>query len=307
MIMNDYIICTQNVKDGNFKNEPGKTTYLKVPDSATTFTPNHKVPLSEFFGDIINEEKEDIIVFIHGYNTEDNEVLEKHRILRKGFENAGYEGDIITFAWPSNNNALLYLEDRHDAKVTAIELVNSCIKFLVKQQSKNCTINVHLIAHSTGAYVVHEAFQDANTTKATAEINWTTSQILFISGDVSSDSMLTERAESIYMHCNRLTNYFNPYDNVLSISNIKRVGAKNRVGRVGLPQNSPEKAVDINCGYYYNTNIEHINVLKGIKSHSWYFYSEVWYKDALDTIYGELDRTVIPTRKETNGELSLSV
>lgn len=304
--MSDYIICTQNIQNKSFGNKPGKTTYLKVPEDADVFLPIHKVSLSEFLGDIINQAQEDIIIFIHGYNTEDDTVLDRHRTLRKGFEKAGFNGDLITFAWPSNNKALLYLDDRHDAKVTAIELVNSCIKLLAKQQGKNCTINVHLIAHSTGAYVIHEAFADANTTKQTAEINWTVSQILFISGDVSSDSMSTDRADSIYLHCNRLTNYFNPYDSALALSNVKRVGAKNRVGRIGLPQDSPNKAVDVDCGNYYNQKKEKINVMKGNRSHSWYFYSDVWYKDAFDTIKGELDRTVIPTRTlDANGELSL--
>lgn len=304
--MNDYLICTQNIKNNKFGNEPGKTTYLKVPEGAAVFLPEHKVPLSEFFGDIINQAQENIIVFVHGYNTEDDDVLNRHRTLRKGFEKAGFTGDLITFAWPSNNNALLYLEDRHDAKVTALELVNSCIKLLARQQGKNCTINVHLVAHSTGAYVIREAFDDADTTRETAEINWTVSQILLISGDVSSDSMSTDRGGSVYLHCNRLTNYFNPYDSVLAISNVKRVGAKNRVGRIGLPKDSPDKAVDVNCGNYYNLNKDNINVLNGVHSHSWYFYSDVWFKDAFDTIQGELDRTVIPTRTiDVNGELSL--
>jgi len=304
--MSDYIICTQNIQNKSFGNKPGKTTYLKVPESANVFLPIHKVALSEFFGDIINQAQEDIIIFIHGYNAEDVSVLDRHRTLRKGFEKAGFTGDLITFAWPSNDNPLLYLEDRHDAKITAIELVESCIKLLAKQQGKNCTINVHLVAHSTGAYVIHEAFADANTTKQTAEINWTVSQLLFISGDVSSDSMSTDRADCIYLHCNRLTNYFNPYDSALALSNVKRVGAKNRVGRIGLPQDSPNKAVDVDCGNYYYQNNGKIDVKRGNHSHSWYFYSDVWYKDALDTIKGELDRTVIPTRTlDMNGELSL--
>lgn len=306
--MSDYIICTQNIRNGNFGNEPGKTTFLKVPETEAIFLPSHKTSLSEFFNDIINEQQENIIVFIHGYNNEDAGVLDRHRTLKKGFENVGFTGDLITFAWPSNDNALLYLEDRHDAKTTAFELVNSCIKLLAKQQGKGCTINIHLLAHSTGAYVINQAFEDAETTKLTAEANWTVSQILFISGDVSSDSMSTERGEALYRHCNRLTNYFNPYDSILAISNVKRVGAKNRAGRIGLPQNSPEKAVDVNCGDYYNEHKENLDVKNGAHSHSWYFYSETWYKDAFETIKGELDRNVMPTRKhDKDEELKLKI
>ncbi len=300
--MSDYIICTQNIIDNEFTNEPGKAIYLKVPESANTFMPQHEVSFGDFFGDIINKEQENIIIFIHGYNTEDNEVLDRHRTLRQGFENVGFDGDIITFAWPSNNNALLYLEDRHDAKKTAFELVDSCIRFLSKQQGNNCTISVNVIGHSTGAYVIYEAFNDAETTKIIAETNWSVSQILFISGDISSDAMNTERGQSVYRHCNRLTNYYNPYDSILSISNVKRVGAKNRAGRVGLPINSPTKAVDVNCGDYYHQHKSSIYVKVGAHSHSWYFYSDAWYKDAYATILGNLDRTVILGRVAQSDE-----
>jgi len=190
-----------------------------------------------------------------------------------------------------------------------LELVNSGIKLLVKQQNRDCTVNVHLIAHSTGAYVIKEAFEDAETTRSTSEMNWIVSQILFIGGDISSDSMRTERAQTIYAHCNRLTNYFNPYDSILAISNAKRVGFQNRVGRIGLPDDSPTKAIDINCGNHFNAHKDELKeVVKGALSHSWYFYSDAWYNDALATIMGNLDRNVIPTRElDRNNELFLKV
>ena len=304
--MNDYIICTQNIKNNAFGTEPGTTSYLRVPETEDVFLPKHAIKQKEFLLDIINEQQENIIVFVHGYNNNDFDVLGRHRLLKKGFRDVGFTGDFITFAWPSGSNALLYLEDRHDAKITALELVNSCLKLLAKQQGKNCTINIHLIGHSTGAYVISEAFADADTTKDTAEINWTVSQILLISGDVSSDSMTADRGVSVYRHCNRLTNYFNPYDSILAISNVKRVGAKNRVGRIGLPDGAPDKAVDIDCGTYYNREKDNIKVVNGAHSHSWYFYSKIWFQDAYETIKGNIDRNVFPTRNiNDNNELEL--
>lgn len=294
--MNDLIICTQSIKKGRFTNEPGSTTYLSVPANANTFLPEHKISLSEFVKTLVNEKQEDIVVFIHGYNTEDDLVLTRHRTLKEGLRKKGFTGDVVTFAWPSGKNPLLYLEDRHDAKKTAMELVNSCIRLLVHQQNKDCTINVHLIAHSTGAYIVKEAFDDSETTRQTAESNWVVSQILFVSGDISSDAMSGQRGESVYRHCNRLTNYFNPHDTALAISNVKRVGAKNRVGRVGLPDESPGKAIDVNCGSYYANEATNLTV-EGLHSHSWYFYSDVWLEDACHTLQGKLDREVIPTRE----------
>lgn len=303
----DYIICTRNSQGGLFRDEPGATTYLEVPDSADNFLPSHKIPVSDFLRRIINSENEDILIYIHGYNMTVKQTLQRHRILRKGLEKQGFKGDVITFAWPSGNNTLMYLEDRHDAKTVSMELVNSAIKLLAKQQGKNCTINVHVLAHSTGAYIINEAFDDAETTRATAEINWSVAQLLFIGGDVSSDSMSEVRGEKVYRHCNRLTNYFSPYDVALAVSNVKRVGAKNRVGRVGLPTDSPSKAVDVDCGAYYLQHKDKINVIDGEPTHSWYFYSEEWMRDAYETLALKIDRSVISTRETVDGEHRLKV
>ena len=110
----------------------------------------------------------------------------------------------------------------------------------------------------------------------------------------------------MYRHCNRFTNYFNPHDSILAISNAKRVGFKNRAGRIGLPAEIPAKAVDINCGAFYETNKDKIKVKVGAHSHSWYFYSEEWFNDVLQTIRGNVDRNVIATRgKGDDGKLML--
>ncbi|MBS1535277.1 MAG: alpha/beta hydrolase [Bacteroidetes bacterium] len=306
--MSDYIISVRNKKGNGFGDEPGRATYLAVAENASEISiREHSLSMSTFVKEIIHSQQQDIIFFIHGYNNSIDVVLNRHRKLKEGFQQVGYTGELITFAWPSGDNSLMYLEDRHDAKKTALELVNSCIKLVAAQQSKNCTINIHLLGHSTGAYVISEAFADADTTSKTADVNWTVSQILLISGDVSSDSMSEERGLSIYRHCNRLTNYYNPYDSALALSNIKRAGFKNRVGRVGLPAQAPEKAVDVNCGAYYDSEKDQLEVEVGNHSHSWYFYSETWFEDAFYTIKGDMNRNVIPTRqKDSNGHLQLA-
>ena len=143
---------------------------------------------------------------------------------------------------------LNYLEDRHDAKQTALQLVTDGITLFAEEQGTDCTINVHLLGHSTGAYVIREAFDDADDASL-ANNSWLVSQIALIGGDVSSASLsdTTASAESLYRHCTRLTNYSNRHDAVLKLSNAKRVGMAPRVGRVGLPTDAPSKAVDIDC------------------------------------------------------------
>ncbi|PIE46710.1 MAG: hypothetical protein CSA42_07050 [Gammaproteobacteria bacterium] len=315
--MSDYVVCVRNIEKGKFGNEPGVTYFLEVPSNKTNIEVGHRVSKkSDWFKtvlkkgvvgtDIDGNEYGDILVFIHGYNNSQSTVLKRHRQIKKSLKKEGFKGEIVSFDWPSADRTLNYLEDRSDAKQTAIKLVDDCIKAFTVMQEDNCQINIHLLAHSTGAYVVREAFDDADDRPTIAASNWTVSQIMFIGADVSAKSMSLDNAKSssIYRHCVRLTNYSNPFDAALKLSNIKRVGVAPRVGRIGLPTDIPENAVNVNCGSYYDENESFIEAI-GTKSHSWYIGNDVFTKDMYLTIAGDIDRYSIPTRSIENGELHL--
>ncbi len=306
--MSNYIFCARNIRNKGFGTKPGKTSYLILKDDAKTSGSDDIVSEKDFLATVTADPNlKDVVIYVHGTDMTVENVISRHKELKVGLKKAGYKGELITFDWPSSDKPLLYLDDRHDAKVTAMELVKSGIALLAKQQGRNCVLNVHAIAHSTGAYIIHEAFSDAETTKSTAEINWTLSQLILIGGDVSSNALSTTRGESVYRHCNRLTNYFNPYDFALAIANAKRVGFSNRAGRVGLPSDIPAKAVDVNCGQYFQKEVHKLKVKKGVPSHAWYFYSDVWFKDVFETIKGDADRSVIALRtKNADGTLRLT-
>jgi len=315
--MTDHVICVRNVKKDRFGNEPGATYFLDIPASSQKMLPRHKTAKKKaWFKRVLREavigtdadgtEFGDILVFIHGYNNDQKIVLKRHRLLKKTLRGEGYKGVVVSFDWPSADSALNYLEDRTDAKTTAIKLVDDCIRAFAVMQEQGCRINVHLLAHSTGAYVIREAFDDADDRPKVAATNWTVSQIMFIGGDVSAKSMAAGNAKSssIYRHCVRLTNYSSPYDAALKLSNVKRIGVAPRVGRVGLPDNIPANAVNVNCGLYYQAHEESIHAL-GTKSHSWYIGDPVFTRDMLLTIAGDIDRHAIPTREIMNGSLFL--
>ncbi len=78
------------------------------------------------------------------------------------------------------------------------------------------------------------------------------------------------KSDSIYWHCVRLTNCSNPYDSVLKLSTIKRIGVSPRAGRVGLPDNIPTQAVNVDCGSYFKTIIKSEAEYDGAFSHSWH-------------------------------------
>ena len=326
--MPDYIFSARNLNDNAFGDEvDANVHYIMMPDDgAASVSPKYIVTQKDWMLSLIAPDNdadklEDILIYVHGYNDNETNILTNHRVIKKGLERINYKGKVVSFDWPCGNNALMYLPDRHKAKLTAMQLVNSGIALLARQQDKNCTINVHVLAHSTGAYVVREAFDDADDTNEVSTgvntgisvnaSNWMVTQMVFISGDVAASSMSDGGcANSIYKHSIRVTNYSNPYDKVLALSNVKRAGFENRVGRIGLPLDAPVKAVNVNNGPYFNT-IKNAKPGTDISfSHSWYFnstYNQVFMQDLLYTIHGEIDRNYIPTRVSAAGELELKI
>lgn len=314
--MPHYMISVRNVSKGEFGSEPGKTRFLEVPTNRNP-KPEHEISRASFVDavmagattgvdPVMGSDCGDILVFVHGYNNSPTAVMKRHRLLSKNLASAGFPGIVLSFDWPSNNVALNYLEDRSDARKTSIKLVDDCIRLFASTQMRGCTFNVHLLAHSTGAYVIREGFDDADDRRNIASSNWSTSQIAFIAADVSSKSMGTpdSKSSSLYRHCVRLTNYQNPYDSVLKLSNVKRVGVAPRVGRVGLPEDTPDKAVNVDCGPYFKALDE--QDIDGAWDHSWHFQDAGFAKDLAETLRGDVDRNYFDTReRRSDGSLVL--
>lgn len=329
--MVDFVMCARAVRNGQFISEPGSSLYLEVPDGsngtvlAPVPLPEHKIRRDVWIkhlrqaavwgqdSRLPKKERGDVLVFIHGYNNNQEIVMKRHRQLQSDLRALGYRGAVVSFDWPSADMPLNYLEDRHDAKQTALNLMKDGIYWLAKEQTPDCTINVHLLGHSTGAYVIREAFDDADDALL-AQLSWVISQVMFISGDVSAASMSGNNpsSEAIYRHCVRFTNYSNRFDSVLKLSNAKRVGMSPRVGRDGLPAGTPAKAVNVDCSSYFNRLDSDPSVKKtdqvaeiGAFDHSWQIGNKIFTRDLFETIKGDLDRSVIPTRMIEGGSLVL--
>ncbi|MGB7268593.1 MAG: alpha/beta hydrolase [Albidovulum sp.] len=312
----DYVFCARNIRNGAFGNEPGSTKFLEIPGNVNRVNPDQAIARRAWLDRVMALAKVrdnpntgaamgDVLIYIHGFNNTQAVMLERHRAIRKGLEAVGYKGIVVSFDWPSASSALNYLEDRTDAKLTALRLVNDGIAPFSRFVQQDCEISVHVLAHSMGAYVLREAFDDADDRPAVAATSWTIGQAMMCSADISADSMgTTPKSSSLYRHCTRLTNYSNPYDAVLSISNVKRVGVSPRVGRIGLPSGAPRKSVNVDCGLYYD---EHRDNFAGITNsdHAWYFFDPNFLKDVYLTLLGEIDRESIPTRLIRDGRLYL--
>lgn len=306
----DYVFTARGIRSGAFASEPGPTRFLCVPDGAKVIDPDHRITKTQWVKDVQNlacpqadtmPGLGNIVIYVHGYNTDPEDTLSRHRKIKARLAALNFNGVVVSFDWPSAGSALNYLEDRTDAKLTALRLVDDGISTFAALQRPDCLINVHIIAHSMGCFVLREAFDDADDRPAVAARSWSVSQVLMIAGDISAGAMATgnPKSSSIYRHCARLTNYYNSFDDVLSLSNVKRIGVAPRLGRVGLPDDVPEKAVNVYCGAYYKEHRDRFP--EGVSTaHNWYFDDLTFLEDVFHTLEGKLHREVIPTRGRTD-------
>jgi esterase/lipase superfamily enzyme len=305
--MPDFVLCARNVSGGKFGSEPGKSAYLTVPDGAAPL-PEHKTGVKAWAEAVLaaaapvpSDASGNILIFIHGFNNAQDIIMQRHRQLKSDLAGLDFKGVVLSYDWPSADTGLGYVDDRIDAKTTALQLVSDGIAVLAKYQNPDCPISVHILAHSMGAFVLREAFDDADDRKLDNN-SWLVSQVMLIGGDISSNSMSAgdSSTKSLYLHCVRLTNYSNRHDQPLALSNVKRLGVASRVGRVGLPDDAPDKAVNVDCSEYWDLNHDTFHPI-GDLSHSWHIGNPVFTKDMLLTIQG-VDRNSMPTRRLDDGK-----
>lgn len=315
----DYVMTARKLSGGEFGSEPGPVRYLKVASNKTNYGANDVVGspgtwMREVQGLADGDENPasispsgDVLIFVHGYNNTIEAVLSRMRRLRAHLKQEGWRGEIVSFDWPSANQVLNYLEDRADGAEVALSLVTKGIKLLAEGQKAGCQTNIHVLAHSAGAYVTMEAFVQAEKSGELYKKDWRIGQVAFIGADVSARSLneASDWSNPMFKRIMRLTNYSSPFDAALAVSNAKRLGAAPRAGRGGLPNDVSPKAVNVNCSEYF-TGIKPPAQSDGSSwTHSWHFSDRVFARDLAMTLEGAIDRHALPTRKLVNGELFL--
>jgi esterase/lipase superfamily enzyme len=310
----DFFFSVRGRSGDGYSNRLGGAKYLAVPEASGTLARGHEIGVTQWVRDVqaaagaSDSAKGQILIFVHGFNTDQWDMLERHRKIRSGLEAHGFRGVVVSYDWPSDGSVLGYTSDRRDARLAADMLFSHGIRRLSKLQTADCDYNVHVLAHSMGAFLVREAFDYADDDHGTAQKSWTVSQVAFVAADISSKSMKEDspKTSSLLRHCTRLTSYYSPFDEVLSISEVKRIGVSRRLGRVGLPSDPSEKAVNLYCGQFFKDNRAVFGDGTAV-THRWYFDSPRFYEDLHHTIEGKLDREVIPTRGRTTlGNLALA-
>jgi len=314
----DYLMTARRLSGGKFGDEPGQVKFIKVPRNVVEYDESHIISRAAWVNEVVGladgdenplsiSPKGDILVYVHGFNNTIENILTRQRSLTANLRAEAWRGVVASFDWPSNNQLLGYLEDREDGAKVAQSLVETCLTIVVTQQDRGCVTNIHLIGHSAGAYVITKALEYSPNKGSNFKSDWRLGQVAFISGDVSRNSFFDgdQWVQIMNKRVMRLTNYFNPYDAALAVSNAKRLGIAPRAGRRGLPDGVAEKFVDVNCGPHFLTLKPPQSGGSVSWSHSWYFEDRVFARDLAMTLEGAIDRDYIPTRDLKDDKLLL--
>ena len=127
----DYMLVARSKSADGFSNELGAVYFLGVPSDDDTLKFRHKMSPRAWRDAVLERASSgtrntqttgDIVFYVHGYNNSQETVLERQRKLQRGLERNGFDGVVVSFDWPSADNVLNYLEDRHDAKKVSIDV-----------------------------------------------------------------------------------------------------------------------------------------------------------------------------------------
>lgn len=209
-------------------------------------------PSSHFFENLYNDmvkcdpRKSDVLVFIHGYNTDLKGALEMLRKLHYLYVNKKDSSlkTIVMFTWSSMGNLLRYRNDAKDAKATgyavgrAIDKFSDFIQNLRQKKKPFCDQKIHLMTHSHGGAVL-EAMMKQLKKEHETQLSDFFGQILLIAADVNRDALdypnplydLVDIAEHVHV-------FFHRKDTALVISERTK-NPFNRLGRKG-PKTPPK-------------------------------------------------------------------
>jgi pimeloyl-ACP methyl ester carboxylesterase len=316
--MPSYIVSARDIiEEGGgrlFGNEPGPSRFLELPDGEP-IDPRYAIPKEAWVEQVVEVATSagaspgHVVVFVHGYNNTQEAVLDRHRRLQVDLPAAGLQGTVVSYDWPSASSAVNYLEDRGDARETARRLGEG-IEMILTRKMLGGRIQVHLLGHSTGAYLIRCAFAGASENSPMRTMDRPIGQVAFVGGDVSRRSMRRgdDRTATLYAACETLTNYQNPEDSVLRLSNAKRAGLSPRVGRDGLPRRAPDHAVNVDCGPYFRT-LDEDSLTQGVDyfgnfAHSWHIGNPVFTRDFTSAIQGGAEGGA--TRATLDGRIVLT-
>ena len=169
---------------------------------------------------------DDVLVFIHGYNTSfSNAAIRTAQLAH----DTNFMGEAVLFSWPSNQGARIVHNYRMD-KERANENVELLAEFLLKIAEASDK-KIHIVAHSMGGYILTNSLSiisnklDQNNKllelRRNKHNNKIFNQIILAAPDIANDEYELKFTKYNYSElAERITLYSSVNDNVLKASSL---------------------------------------------------------------------------------------
>ena len=178
------------------------------------------------------------LLLIHGFNNEFEDVTKAYLDFEKRIRQAGFQGNVIGFTWPSYGQWYQYFGDREQVEYAAPALVKFLQKFLPRLGPNS----LHTNTHSMGAYLLFRAL--ASYPGSSVIIDEVTCFASDVSNDVLEQGEIGFRAAR---KIKRLTSYFNRHDPVLGASAFANVDGRLGLNGADQPDLLPGNAFQADC------------------------------------------------------------
>lgn len=214
-----YGICNVNIPHARRLGELSRPNWWKFeftekPGKHFMILEGFELTESAFFSDISSRisVEDDMLVFIHGFNTTFEEAILKTAQI--SFD-LGYKGVPISYSWPSKGSIFSYGDDEK----SIIESCESIITFLKDLRENTDAKRINIIAHSMGnrglmtalARLQDEEYFD----------NFVYNQVILAAPDIDAQVFVEELASKMKGCANRMTLYASSKDKALQVSRSK--------------------------------------------------------------------------------------
>jgi esterase/lipase superfamily enzyme len=135
--------------------------------------------VAELRGALGRSRRNEILIFVHGYNTDFGLALRRTAQLRVDLDFAGVA---VAFSWPSAGRATSYVSDQNNADWAAPDLAGM-LRLLVGESGAD---RVHLLVHSMGSRILLHALDELERDHAAADPPLF-AEVIFAAPDVDSD------------------------------------------------------------------------------------------------------------------------
>jgi esterase/lipase superfamily enzyme len=229
----------------------------------------------------------DTLIFVHGYNVSFREALASAAQLKRNFSRSkGGPGiNVAVFSWPADGRLesfMAYGDVREDAAVSGSAFARGLLMLTDYVQSltpeESCYQNLHLLAHSTGNYVLRYALQEFMAQRH-GRPPLLFDQVFLVAADEDEDAFEHDHKLGLLPKFTKQVNvYFNINDKAIDVSDKEKANPL-RLGECGpiVPHIIPSriKLIDVSM------------VTSGLVEHSYYADSTRVTEDMIEVLTGK--------------------